>query len=497
MIEVSRDSKVDMVVKNGMVVTPAGISRVGIAIDKGKFVAITTEENLPEGMRIIDASGKYVMPGVIDPEGHPGHSEPLDLDADTETKAASAGGVTTWGILNPSPRMGQRPHKRDVDPEDVVSFMGVFPKAVEIMEKSSVVDFFFTFELETDEQALEIPQYVEKFGVTSHKFYLHCQRMGIDTYWGARRTGHAVGFDDGTVYLAMENIAKIKNHGLMCLHCDNWEIARIFEKRLIESGRKDLSAWTERTPNWLEAHHIRAYSYIAKVTKCPIYIMHITTPESIAELVRAKSEGITIYGQTGPHYLSLTKDDGWKVSVALRDRESIEALWAAVSNGTIDTLGSDHVVARGSREEMDGKGNVWEMKSGFPSRVETSLPVILSEGVNKGRISFPRLVQLFCENPARIFGLYPKKGAITVGADADLAIVDLNKNLKVTNSMMHTRPGWSVYTGREIKGWPVMTILRGEVVMEWKEREAKSKIIAKPMGEYLPRKPNYALYPLI
>lgn len=496
MVAVARESKVDLVVKNGRVVTPAGLSKMGIAIDKGKFVALGTQDNLPEGRRVIDVQGKYVMPGVVDPEGHPGHSEPLDVDADTETKAAAAGGVTTWGILNPSPRMGQRPHKTLTAPEDVVSFLEVFPDAVKIMETNSVVDFFFTFELETDEQALEIPIYVERFGVTSHKFYLHCQRMGVDTYWGAQRTGHVLGFDDGTVYLAMENIAKIKNHGLMCLHCDNWEIARIFEKRLIEAGRKDLFAWTERTPNWLEAHHIRAYSYIAKVTKCPIYIMHITTPESIEELKKARAEGITIYGQTGPHYLSLTGHDGWKVSVALRSRESVEALWEAVSDGTINTVGSDHVVARGCREEMDGKGNVWEMKSGFPSRVETSLPVMLSEGVNKGRISFPRLVQLFCENPARIFGLYPKKGAITVGGDADLTIVDLDKKVKVTDSMMHTRPAWSVYAGREIKGWPVMTILRGNVVMEWKDGDARSRIMSDPIGKYLPRNPNDALYPL-
>jgi len=490
-----KDDQVDLVVKNGKVVTPGGILDVGVAIDKGKIVAIATEQNLPKARKVVDAKGKYVMPGVVDPEAHPGHSEPLDLDADTETKAAVAGGVTTWGILNPSPRMGQMPFKRLSEPEDVVSFLDVFPTFIDTMEKSSMIDFFFTPELETDQQALEIPQTLEKYGVTSYKFYLHTRRVGNDTYWGAQRTGHVLGFDDGTVYLAMEQTGKIEN-GLMALHCDNWEISRIFEKRLVEAGRTDLGAWSEKTPNWLEAQTIRAYAYIGKMAKCPLYIMHITTPESIAELVKARSEGIEIYGQTGPHYLSLNKDEGWKISVSLRDKEAVEATWAAVADGTINTVGSDHVTARGSRAEMSGNGNVWKMASGFPSRVETSLPVMLSEGVNKGRITFQRLVELFCENPARIYGIYPKKGTISVGSDGDLAIVDLKKKVTVTDAMMHTRPGWSVYAGKELTGWPVMTILRGQVVMEWKDGEAKSKITAPPAGKYLPRTPGKRYYPL-
>ncbi len=495
MVKVTREPQVDLVVRNGQVVTTGGIARVDIAIDKGKIAALGVGENIPAGRQVVDVSGKYVMPGVVDPEAHPGHSEPLDLDAISETRAAAAGGVTTWGILNASPRMGQKPHKVLCEPEDVVSFFPVWQEFIDTMESNSVVDFFFTPELETDDQACEIPLYAERLGITSFKFYLHCQRMGLDTYWGAQRIGHVLGFDDGTVFLAMENIAKMRN-GLMVLHCDNWEIARIFEKRLIEAGRKDLAAWSERTPNWLEAQSIRAYAYIAKKTNCPVYIMHITTPESVEELVRARAEGITIYGQTGPQYLTLTKDTGWKVSVALRDQDSVEATWAAVADGTINTIGSDHVVARGSRASMDGNGNVWDMKSGFPSRVETLLPIMLSEGVNKGRISFPRLVELLCENPARIYGLYPKKGGLAIGGDADLTVVDLNKNVQVTDEMMHTRPGWSIYSGWEFKGWPVMTILRGQVVMEWKEGEKKSRIVAKPMGKYLPRIPNASLYPL-
>ena len=237
--------------------------------------------------------------------------------------------------------------------------------------------------------------------------------------------------------------------------------------------------------------HISARKRNARFTSCTS--RHL---ESIAELVKARSEGIEIYGQTGPHYLSLNKDEGWKISVALRDKEAVEATWEAVADGTINTVGSDHVTARGPRAEMSGDGNVWKMASGFPSRVETSLPVMLSEGVNKDRISFSRLVELFCEIPARIYGIYPKKGTITVGSDGDLAIVDLKKKVKVTDAMMHTRPGWSVYAGKELTGWPVMTILRGQVVMEWKEGEAKSRITGVPNGKYLPRTPGRRYYPL-
>ena len=129
-------------------------------------------------------------------------------------------------------------------------------------------------------------------------------------------------------------------------------------------------------------------------------------------------------------------------------------------------------------------------------RAESLLPIMLSEGVNKGRISLERLVEVCCENPARQFGLYPKKGVIALGADADFAIVDLNKTLKLTRDHVFNSNGWSLWEGWEMKGWPVMTILRGNIMMEWPEGEPKRKVVGQPIGKYLARKPGHEMYPL-
>jgi dihydropyrimidinase/dihydroorotase len=135
-------------------------------------------------------------------------------------------------------------------------------------------------------------------------------------------------------------------------------------------------------------------------------------------------------------------------------------------------------------------GNVWTTVSGFPSRVEGMLLMMLSEGVNKGRISIERLVQVASENPARIFGLYPKKGAIVPGADADLIVVDLKRRAKITKELLHTVTPWSVYEGREVTGWPVMTLVRGHIVMEWPEGQPRAKVTDASVGRYLKRQLN-------
>ncbi|MBI3076142.1 MAG: amidohydrolase family protein [Deltaproteobacteria bacterium] len=486
---------IDLAVVNGTVVTPAGSRAMGIGVRDGRIVAIAPSPLLPRAREVIDAAGKFVMPGVVDPEAHLGTGTPLKEDVITETRAAAVGGVTTWGIQNPSPRMGPGPFKPEVDPADVVSFRKVLPFAISLFEEHSMVDVFFTPQMETEEQASEIEQVAREFGVTSYKFYLHCKRPELDQFWGTRRRGLAAGFDDGVVYLALEAMARVGPPGVICFHPENWEIVRVLEKRLIGQGRMDMAAWSDRSPHFCEAHHVRSYAYLARVTGCPIYFVHVTTPESVEEIWKARAEGARITAQTGPQYLYMRRGE-WKLNVPLRDEAAIEQLWRAVRDGDIDCLGSDHVLAVGRREEMEVKGDVWRTKSGYPSRVEATLSIMLSEGVNQGRLSFERLVELYCENPARAFGLYPRKGAIEVGADADLVIVDRGRQETIRREMIHGRPGWSLYEGRTLKGWPVMTILRGQVIMRWKDGDPRAEIVGKPQGRYLRRIPGAPRYPL-
>jgi dihydropyrimidinase/dihydroorotase len=172
--------------------------------------------------------------------------------------------------------------------------------------------------------------------------------------------------------------------------------------------------------------------------------------------------------------------------VPLRDRSTHQGLWQALSSGAIDCIGSDHVAHTRTRESME-TGNVWTTTSGFPSRVEGMLPMMLSEGVNKGRISIERLAQVASENPARIFGLYPKKGAILPGADADLIVVDLKRRAKITKELLHTITPWSVYEGWDVTGWPVMTLVRGNIVMEWPDDAGRAKVTDAFQGQYVRR----------
>jgi len=479
-------NEVDLVLKGGKIVTPDALFSGAIAIEKGKIAAIATEASCPPGRKTIDVGGKYVIPGVVDPECHLGHARLLEEDFKSETRAAMAAGVTTWGMQLSSTviRKTMTTFER---PDDVPPWLKVFPILPEVGDKHSMVDYFLTSKIMNDTHASEIPALAEKHGVTSFKTQLHL-RSGTavwDVWIGGRQQG-IFGYDDGTVYLAMRNVAQLGPPGIYSLHCENWEIARILQQDLTRQGRKDTGAWDDRSPAFCEAGHVRTYAYYAKITGCPLYIQHVTAPETVKEILKAKEEGVKIFGQTGSHYLSLPKDT-WKINVPLRSKETIGQIWEALRDGLIDCVGSDHVNYDKRREEMEVKGDVWKTQSGFPSRVEALLPIMLSEGVNKGRITLPRLVEVCCANPARIFGLHPRKGILAPGSDADLVVVDLDRTCKVTNDMIFSSAGWSIYEGWEIRGWPVMTILRGEVMMEWPEGEPRPKIVRQPIGRYIPR----------
>lgn len=477
----------DMVIKGGKIVTPEGIVSAGIAVEAGKIVMIAADQKLPDGTQTINVGDRYILPGLVDPETHAGHDS-TEIGFQNETKAALASGITTWGFM-----LSGRSLSRGAEETPLIS--KVFPAFQRLGDQHSRVDYFYTPIFATDEQVLEIPELAKRFGITSFKYYLHMMeaRRFLKVWPAASTLGIADGFDDGMVYLGLELTSRLGPPGIVLIHPENWEIARIFEDRLKKAGRKDMAAWDERSPHFCEAGHVRTYAYYAKVTNCPLYIIHVTTEETIKEILQARADGVRIFGQTSTCYLSLSHDV-WKINVPLRDRETMEKLWQALRDRIVCT-GTDHVHVNMSRQEME-KEDVWSTMSGFPSRVEAHLPVLLSEGVNKGRISLPQMVRASSEDPAKIFGLYPKKGAIQIGSDADFVVIDLNLTRKVTNDMVLSSTGWTIYDGWEMKGWPVMVILRGDVVMEWPKEEIKPKIIGAPKGRYIPRVPGHVAYPL-
>ena len=492
---------VDVVVKNGKIVTPMGIVNAGVAINEGKIVNLSTDANLPRADRTIDAGGNYILPGVIDAHVHlKGYNKTEIID---ETKSAAAGGVTTVFQHNQSTNF-----KRALTPsgkkfstqEDLVSFKDVFEPCLKILNESTIVDHGFNFGILSDEQASEIPEYAAKFGVTSFKFWgtygqQHKSYLGYGKAenWLPMIGFPPPGFDDGTIFLAFEKIGQIGPPGIAIIHCENPGILRVFKDRLIKQGRKDPAAWSDRSPPFVEAEQIRRYTYLAKHANCPLYIVHLSTGESLNEVAKAKYEGAKIFAEVTPHHLVLTKHDDppgvlGKVNPPLRDKENIERLWQGLRSGVIDCIGTDHVPSKRAWKEV--KDDIWQTGSGFPG-LATLLPIMLSEGVNKGRITFERLVEVCCQNPAKAMGIYPKKGALGVGSDGDIVIVDMNKTVKVTPEIMHSGSDIAVFEGRELKGWPILTMIRGNTVME------QGEITGKPGdGQYVRRILGHQLYPI-
>ncbi len=502
--------KVDLVIKGGRVAVGGVVSQspVWIAVDGGRIVSLGNNASWPEATQTIDASGKYVLPGAIDPEHHPISHQSMHAVAAggetiiSETSAAVAGGVTTIGMMHHSTRFALVEKKPD-KVEDVPRFMEVFPPFIEMAKGQSMVDYFLTPEMSTEEHAKEIPQLAEKLGVTSFKLYLHC-KAGEHMWpmWPYMQEMGMFYYDDGMIFRAMRNIASLGPPGLLLIHPENWEIARVLKEDMIAQGRTSPAAWDDHAPAFTEAGHVHTYSYYARVTGCPLYLVHCTTPETLEEVVKARADGVNITAQGGVQYLTLDKERG-VVNVPLRSKDTHEKLWEAVRTGIIDCIGSDHVWgATIPLEDVEKYGtekypfNIWERWYLFAGRAEALLPIMLSEGVSKGRLSLERVVKVCSENTARKLGLYPKKGVIAIGSDADFVIVDLNKTKTLTRDMTYSAQGWSIWEGWEIKGWPVMTILRGNVIMEWPEGEPRPKIVGKPIGQYLPRKPGSELYPL-
>jgi dihydroorotase-like cyclic amidohydrolase len=483
--------EVDLTVSGATVVSPSGTRRVGVSVDAGRIVAIAEEELLPPSASSFDASGKLLIPGIIDPEGHPGVYRPLLEDLASESRAAIAAGVTTWGIQAASPRMGHPDFVEFVQPGDVTSFHDVFDHFLSAVPADAATDVFVTYMLETEQQVREIPEYARKHGVTSYKLHLASMIPAADPHAVGRRTGFGNGFDDGMIYGAMRAVAGLGRPGVVAMHCENEAIARVFEAELKAAGRTDWATWSARSPHFAEAHHVRSYGYLAEVTGASIYIQHATTPETYGAIRELRARGVTCYAQTGPHWLHFAAGErnAWRINVPLRSRENNPKIWEALRDDVINTVGSDHAVAWPPTDyDTSYDENVWKLKTGFTSRVEMLLPVLL-QGVSEGKLTLERLVEVTSANPARIFGVYPRKGTIEVGSDADFVIVDPERRATVTNDQVLSRSGWTVLEGHTIQGWPVATFLRGTQVARWEDGAPKPEYIGGTGGEYLRRTP--------
>jgi len=448
---------IDTIIMNGNVVSPKGIISEDIAIAGGKVVAISSLGTLPEAKKVIDAENNYVMPGAIDAHSHMGWPDwPIAEAYKTDTKAAAMGGVTT--IID----------RLTLPPGSLMDPIFGNGGRKEIIEKNSCVDFALQACLFTMEQIEEVPDLVEA-GVIGFKFYI--------PYKGREAVPPMVGIDDGILYFGFKKIAEVGKRAFAQVHAENIELFFKFKEQIIKEG-KDVT-WADTRPNFVEIEPLIRCGYFSQITGCPVYVVHMSAAEGPMMVAKLRGEGANIIVETCPQYLTLTKSNTdrilGKINPPLRAEEDNEAMWEGIRQGIVTNLGSDHAPCALSHKE-----EFWSATVGVAG-IETMLPIMLSEGVNKDRITFEKLVEILCYNNAKQFGLLPRKGTISVGSDADIVIVDMNKKVKVTAGTLHHISDFTLYEGWEITGWPVLTMVRGEVVME------DGEITGKPgYGNYIP-----------
>jgi dihydroorotase (multifunctional complex type) len=456
----------DLIIHGGRVVTPFEIIRADIAVGDGKIVGIGDRRFMTSARRELDVSGKYVLPGIVDPHAHLGYMNTLE-SLETETRAAACGGVTCLGVYILALKDG---------------ILRQFDRLKSEFEAKSFVDAFWhlmVIDTLTTEEIRECP---DKIGLTSFKFNMgykgpHADLIGITAT------------DDGAVYKGFRTIAALGPPSIAACHTENIDIHLMLRDELIAQGRRDYAVWNESRPPFVEAECMRRAIFLASSANCPLYIPHITIGEGVDILAEAHSQGIKVTGETCPQYLTHNGEDPAPifrshpacacVNPPLRDKASNRRLWEGIQRGVIQCVGSDLAPAT-----LAMKGdNIWDAPMGLGNNSEMLLPVMLSEGVNKGRIGLEKVVEVCSWNPARVFGVFPQKGNIDIGADADLAIVDMEKKVRVSPGMLHSMCDWTIYDGWEFTGWPTHTILSGNIVVE----DGKPLPRQGGQGRYVPR----------
>jgi dihydropyrimidinase len=460
----------DLIIQGGRVVFPDSTIVADVAVEGGRISAIGDPGSLGDTRRRIDATGLHVLPGIIDPHVHlQTFRDPFDVNVMTETRNAAIGGVTTMipMLLN----------REDAS----LSFLEYFPWARQAVEEKSLIDSAFSAVVGTTKQIDELPQFARECGVCSYKFYMAYTQDEASVFG-------ILAVDDAQFLHGLETVRKIGMPAMAMVHAENMSIIHNLKAKYIAEKRRDLRAWTDARPDIAEEEATRRAIWYTKQTGSRLYIVHMTIGRGVEWVRQAQADGVKVIAETCPHYLVLTKDDDdkvgrlAKVNPPLRDAKSAELLWDGLRSGDVTCLGSDHSTIVAKPDKV--KDSIWDAVPGFPG-MGMLLPIMLSEGYHKGRISLEQLTAILTRNNAQTYGLYPQKGAIRVGSDADFALVDLEEERVVTPEYMLSAADWGLYDGWKVKGWPVTTIVRGQAVMD------RGEIVAEPgYGNYIPRYPR-------
>jgi len=461
-------SKYDLVIKGGHVVFPhEEVKKVDIGI-KGETIS-TISESLPleDATKVIDASGKFVFPGAVDSHMHIGIYRPFKEDATSESESAASGGVTT--ILSYF-----RPGKNYLNKTG--PYRELLPELLDLSKSSYLVDYGYHLAMNSEPHLKEIEWLVREGGVSTFKYYMFYKLLNLA---GSSPDGMNYLMTDspvdlGFLYKYMKEVSRVnelfRDYGRISLsvHCEQPEIIRATneEVKLRPSGNP-LKDYSDARPPWEEELAINEVSIIANYTNCPVNLLHLSSRQAVmaGKDVLSRYPQLHFLLEGTLHHLGLSNEMDLgilaKVNPPIRSAEDVEYLWKSVLNGTIKTIVSDHACVT---KEIK-KGDLWTSLPGFGG---TSLmfPILITEGYYKRDLPLHRIAELTSSNPARYHNVFPKKGAIAVGSDADFAIVDINEEKEVTLEDLHTAQDFSPEEGMKLKGWTKYTILRGQVIFE-------------------------------
>lgn len=457
----NRGNQGDLWVQNGRLVTPAGEFAADILIRGGRIAAIGTPEVIRraagEGTPVLDAAGCHVLPGVIDAHVHfrdPGLTHKEDFL--TGSAAAACGGVTcVLDMPNTLPPVSQG---------------SLLEEKRRLLEGRSYVDFgLYGVIAQGGDLASAISRLsgLLQAGAIAFKLFL------------GPTTGDIRAPEVGELLPIFRTIAQ---WGLpIVVHAEDRSVIEVAEAQRRSSGSRDYRDLLASRPRFGELLAVETAARLAQETGARVHIAHLALAEAVDIVRRYRRQGVALTAETCPPYLFLSEDDAarlgpaFKILPPVRSRQDQAALWQGLQDGTIDVVATDH--APHLPEEKEAAGDIWAVPAGSPG-VETLVPLML-DAVSEGRLSLSRLVELLCAAPARIFGLYPRKGSLQVGSDGDLTIVDLSATVTVDAQQMKSRAKSSLFHGWQLKGKPVATVVRGAVVAR------EGQLVGPPKGVFL------------